>query len=335
MGASPPLTVRMDSQSVDVPLELFEAMGSPRAVNVSPVEKETFFIHAAEPRWQKRPWLWKRSLRRWWGPPAQGIVAAYPRPENAHVKLKLLDRPSYLRQFALHGEFRIVNYHPMYYLMPAESCAADRSHDAFWQRIPGYHEHLDVSSQEPQTHRVSEWLASLLAATGAKKVLELGCGAGRNLCYLRKAMPTARLLGLEINADAADKARRIVGDDCVRVGSVHDPAAWHDLEADVILTSGFLMHLPPSNVADVVRATHARARLAVFHFELHGPAHAFDYHRYPRDYAKLYEELNLGEAVRYEIFPTTDYRSAGLGHFNHALLVARKACLSRLASSLA
>jgi hypothetical protein len=107
------------------------------------------------------------------------------------------------------------------------------------------------------------------------------------------------------------------------------------LEADVILTSGFLMHLPPSNVADVVRATHARARLAVVHFELHGPSHAFDYHRYPRDYAKLYEELNLGEAISYEIFPATDYRSAGLGHFNHALLVARKACLSRLASPLA
>src|SRR5262249_49079026 len=150
----------------------------------------TFFIHAAEPRWQ-RPWLWKRFLRRWWGSPSGGIVAACPRNENGHIRLRFLDRPSYRKQFALEGEFRIVNYHPMYYLMPAESCAATHSHDTFWQRILGYHEHLDVSRQEPQTHRVSEWLASQIAATGAKTVLELGCGAGRNLHYLRRAMPSA------------------------------------------------------------------------------------------------------------------------------------------------
>jgi hypothetical protein len=69
---------------------------------------------------------------------------------------------------------------------------------------------------------------------------------------------------------------------------------------------------------------HARARLAVFHFELHGPAHSFDYHRYPRDYENLYRELNLGTRVTYEVFPTSDYRSQGLGHFNHALLVSRQ-----------
>ena len=324
MSASAPPTVRMGLESVDVPLELFEVMRSPRAVNLSPVEKNTFFLQAAEEAWQRRSWLWKRSLCRWWGPPRQGIVAAYPLQANGRVRLQFLDRLSYLKSFALRGEYRIVNYHPTYYLMPSEPCAAIRSHELFWQQIAGYHEHLDVPRQEPQTHRVSEWLASLVAATGPKTVLELGCGAGRNLHYLRRALPDARLLGLEINANAAENARRIVGDRCVRIGSVHDAAAWHDLHADVIFTSGFLMHLPPGNVADVVRAMHARVRLAVFHFELHGPSHAFDYHRYPRDYARLYQELELDGDVTYEIFPTSDFRSAGLGHFNHALLAARK-----------
>jgi SAM-dependent methyltransferase len=310
---------------VDIPRELHEAMGAPQAVNMSPVEENTFFFCSADKEWQDPRWLFKRWLRGWWRRPENGIAVAYPRPKGDRVRMRLLDHSSYLRGFPLRGEFRIVNYHPYYYLMPVESGSIPHSHDVFWQKIQNYHEHRDLPDQETQTHQVSRWLAGLIAATGAKTVLELGCGAGRNLHCLAQAIPGVRLWGVEINTHAAAKARTIPGVEQIRVGSLYDRATWQDLHADVILTSGFLMHLPPGVVGDVLRHVHAQSRLAAFHFELHGTPHSFDYHRYPRDYLKLYQELNLGTTLSYELFPTNDYRSAGLGHFNHALLVSRKA----------
>jgi SAM-dependent methyltransferase len=325
MDALTPPAVRIDARNVEMSRELFEALESPGVVYLDPVDEDTFFIKRGEQEWHSRRWLLKRYWRGWWGPPPGGIVAAFPRARGDRVRLRLLDHRVYLRQFPLRGEFRVANYHPLYLLMPARPSPLARSHDALWQDIEDYHEHRDVARQDPVTHRVSRWLAGVVAATGARSVLELGCGAGRNLHYLAQAIPGVRLFGVEINTQAADRARQVPGADDVRAGSVQDRHVWQDLHADVVLTSGFLMHLPAREAADVVRGIHARAGLAAFHFELHGPSHSFDYHRYPRDYRKFYEGLNLGTALDYEVFPTSDYRSAGLGHFNHALLVSRKA----------
>jgi hypothetical protein len=324
MSAVAPPTVHIGSRLVDVPCELFEALEAPRAVNLIPVEDQTFFLCPADKPWQKYSWLVKRFLRRWWGPPREGIVAAFPLSRAGRTRLRLLDPSSYLDKFRLKGEFRVANYHPLYYLMPAESGTVPHSHELFWRQIKAYHEHLEISNQGAGAHQVSKWLADEIAATGARSVLELGCGAGRNLHYLSQAIPGVQLHGVEINTEAAARATRIAGQGQIRIGSVNDHSLWQDIRADVAFTSGFLMHLPASIATGVVKRLHAQARLAVFHFELHGPAHSFDYHRYPRDYQKLYTELNLGTQLRYEVFSTSDYRSTGLGHFNHALLVSRK-----------
>ena len=50
-----------DAPQREYPLrELFDAMKAPRAVNLSPVEANTFFLEPARDRWQRLLWLAKR-----------------------------------------------------------------------------------------------------------------------------------------------------------------------------------------------------------------------------------------------------------------------------------
>jgi len=80
------------------------------------------------------------------------------------------------------------------------------------------------------------------------------------------------------------------------------------------------MHVLHDRVEEIVAAANQVATRAVVHFELHGPAHDFDFHRYPRDYEGLYKKLGL-PVERYEVFPVSDFRSTGVAPFHHALLV--------------
>jgi hypothetical protein len=80
------------------------------------------------------------------------------------------------------------------------------------------------------------------------------------------------------------------------------------------------MHVPAPELEGVVREMHRIASHAVVHFELHGPSHTFDFHRYPRDYSAVYARLGL-PVERYIVFPRSDFRSS-TPSFQHALLVS-------------
>jgi hypothetical protein len=104
--------------------------------------------------------------------------------------------------------------------------------------------------------------------------------------------------------------------------SIYDLAHIPSQSVDIVLTSGVLMHVPEEKVGGVIREAHRIARMAVVHFELHGPSHSFDYHRYPRDYGALYSTLGLDGT--YTVFPRRDFRSRTTQSFHHALLVHHK-----------
>jgi SAM-dependent methyltransferase len=223
--------------------------------------------------------------------------------------------------------YNIVNYHPRYLLMPVESLTEQISRENFWANIRNYHEHLNPEAQDANAHKVSQWLASnVIRSFHPESIFELGCGAGRNLMYINKEMPDAAIFGIDINKDAVTVACRNIPKYArnIRVSSIYNTNHFADNSIDVVFTSGVLMHIPYKQVSEILKEMFRIARIAVINFELHGPNHDFDYHRYPRDYSILYKSLFPGMQITYEIYSKGDYRTAGTASFNLALGVIRK-----------
>ena len=226
------------------------------------------------------------------------------------------------------GEYGVVNKVTSFMLMPladgAESVAT--ATERFWESLEDYHEHLSFEHQRGFAHRISAWFAEeVLLPLEASSFLEAGCGSGRNLFYIAKVMPSARILGIDINARAVEFAQSNLGERAqIRQGSLYDLSRFADASIDVVFSMGVLMHVAHDRVADVLAEMQRIARVAVVHFECHGPSHGFDYHKYPRNYEELYQRAGLGAKVGYEIYQLEDFRSRESAPFHMALLIARR-----------
>ncbi|MFP5391357.1 MAG: class I SAM-dependent methyltransferase [Gammaproteobacteria bacterium] len=106
-------------------------------------------------------------------------------------------------------------------------------------------------------------------AQGVKRVLEFGCGIGRNIPFLQQAFPNAAIVGSDISQASLDTART----DNPDVQFIHDDGTATDMgQFDVIFVAGVFHHIPPA-LRDMVTAN-IRQRLApggtLFVFE-HNP----------------------------------------------------------------
>lgn len=81
------------------------------------------------------------------------------------------------------------------------------------------------------------------------------------------------------------------------------------------------MHIPHDQVKNIIQEMTRISRGTILHYELHGPSHDFDFHRYPRDYSHLYRDQ---PETTYEIFESDDFKNAGTDSFHHALLEHKK-----------
>lgn len=128
---------------------------------------------------------------------------------------------------------------------------ASRYLDTYWS---------DADVTDSRGRRRSVWLADLPPFREAGSVLELGCGAGRNLYVLQQRYPALRLFAIDINPTAIAHARaRVRGE--LLVGDVYDlEALLGDETVDVIFTMGVLIHLHPETLADLIQAMRRRAR---------------------------------------------------------------------------
>jgi SAM-dependent methyltransferase len=117
-------------------------------------------------------------------------------------------------------------------------------------------------------------------------VLEPGCGSGRNLSHFIEAGYEA--IGIEINPDALSVASEKFGlDRQIVIGSVEDLIPV--LEADAIVTQGFLMHLPdvPSS-EEVFDHIAANASHLILTNEIEDRPFLPDY-RFMRNYGEVFE----------------------------------------------
>jgi hypothetical protein len=294
---------------LELPASLYEALGRPRRLELAPDAQGNIAV---------RPAARFRAVAR-----------TVPRLRGAWTDgARLVDRNGDHVHYATANplpavSLGIANYEHFFLLMPVEQVAHSVSREASWRDIRDYHEHRPPERQDETAQRVSEWLARevLQPLGGDGAYLELGCGAGRNLRALSATAPAATLYGLDINEGAVREARRTVPNATVEHGSLYELTGHSDGSADVVFTSGVLMHVPNAELDAVVQDMHRIAARAVVHFELHGPSHEFDFHRYPRDYAAVYARLGLA-VERYTVFPRGDFRSS-TPSFQHALLVSR------------
>jgi SAM-dependent methyltransferase len=116
---------------------------------------------------------------------------------------------------------------------------------AYWGRA-------DDSGSDTVEKRRSEWLAGLEPFRTARSVIELGCGAGRNLYVLQQRYPKMALCGVDINAEAVEFARARVRGEFL-VGNLYDlDAVLEDRKADVVFTMGVLIHLHPDTLPSLL-----------------------------------------------------------------------------------
>ena len=78
-----------------------------------------------------------------------------------------------------------------------------------------------------------------------RRLLDFGCGTGRELPALAEAFPDAEIVGVDVSKEAIRVARRNVDDRRVKVFDTTEFAASEEADFDMVYSSGVFHHIPP------------------------------------------------------------------------------------------
>ena len=108
----------------------------------------------------------------------------------------------------------------------------------------------------------SKWIVdAVLAKYEFTRILEIGCGTGRNLAVVKEKMPTVELWGMDICRRAYNMARARVGKALLKVASVyHLPPNFIEDYFDMVLICSVFMFIPPGK--DLAQAVSEVKRVA-------------------------------------------------------------------------
>jgi SAM-dependent methyltransferase len=130
------------------------------------------------------------------------------------------------------------------------------------RKILGNRDFLDYNPQKFWSERHDgrstgreEWLKDLvkfLKKHKCKSLIEVGCGNGCNLGYVKKAIPEMYCWGFDLSKEQiwqAEKSYPNVDFDVMKIKE------WTsaNLSFDCVLTSGVLMHVPPKDIKEAVK----------------------------------------------------------------------------------
>jgi SAM-dependent methyltransferase len=314
--------VIIKGHTLGIPVELYQAMRHPKRIRISELSEPGKFVIVNLNRARYIlviKVLIKRLLRK---ESYDDIIVKIGVNEDHHFyRIKNARIQKNLINYQL---FHITNYDPEYHCSPVkDDVEVSSSASETWSKIVDYGQHLEISSQNKAALRISKWLANdIFKPKNPSSILELGCGAGRNLALIEQAIPDINMFGVDINESAVRIAKNELSPKAqVSVKSVYHLECFKTNSIDIIFTYGLLMHIPHDKVGRLILEMHRISRKWVVHFELHGPSHGFDYFRYPRNYKKIYDELKVTTKTSYQIFPYWDFRNISLISFNHALLI--------------
>jgi SAM-dependent methyltransferase len=163
-----------------------------------------------------------------------------------------------------------------------------------------------VDTHDLAALRLERCLHALEGATGA--LLEIGCGAGRNLRAFRRYRPDLVLHGVDLSQIALDEARRAGGRiTYTRGDALHLP--YPDRSFDIVVLFDLLEHVPDVGraVAEIARVLKPGGRFHGF-VPCEGNAHTFfatlrgsrrfPIHRWKRDHIGHIQILTTGELAQ-------------------------------------
>lgn len=133
--------------------------------------------------------------------------------------------------------------------------------EAFWAGQFGT-DYINRNRSEELLASNRAFFAKALQKAGSiASCIEFGANVGMNLIALRQLFPEMGINGVEINPDAANELRKVVGDDGVIEGSMF---AWEGEPAELSFTKGVLIHINP----DMLQAAYERLYAASSRFIL-------------------------------------------------------------------
>ena len=87
---------------------------------------------------------------------------------------------------------------------------------------------------------------NVLEKTGARSVLEFGCGPGWSLSACQRIDPNLETWGVEINEPARDQA--------ICAGVPAHNSLQHARRCELVFTGGCLIHIPPDEINNVMKS---------------------------------------------------------------------------------
>lgn len=117
----------------------------------------------------------------------------------------------------------------------------------------------------PATKR-SKWFVNQLNKYKFDHIFEVGFFSGRNLKYIGESFPDVKISGLEINKGAVKFAKERLPKANLLHMDLHNMDAC-PVSADIVFTSGVLIHVPPSELPGVCEKILKHANKYVMHIE--------------------------------------------------------------------
>mgnify|MGYP001311825962 FL=1 len=146
------------------------------------------------------------------------------------------------------------------------------------------------------------FFSNILRSTGKIfSCIEFGANIGMNLRALQLLYPKIKLKGIEINSDAANGLKKLIGEENVLLGSILDYKSEQTF--DVSLIKGVLIHTNPDELKMVYQKLYDSSHLYILLCEYYNPSPVTISYRghkdrlFKRDFAgellDLYPDLNL------------------------------------------
>jgi spore coat polysaccharide biosynthesis protein SpsF len=143
-------------------------------------------------------------------------------------------------------------------------------------------------------------LQRMIDQTGAETFLDVGCNAGWNLMALRKISPDFMMSGVDVNHQALLQAAA-EGFDVINMpaSAIADADELGPECAQMVITSGVLIHIPPAELDAVMRSIVAASSRYVLCIEYEHPVEAMVEYRghqhrlWKRPFGELYARLGM------------------------------------------
>lgn len=161
----------------------------------------------------------------------------------------------------------------------------------YWEDLGKYYYYLDSPGLcEGNLHQLeTEYFAKKIADLKPLKILEIGCGYGRNLKEIRRKCPNAEIIGLDISSNQLEKAHNYLEKDNIKLIQYTEktPFPFEDNYFDVVFTSGVLCICYPEIMNQIRQEMKRVSNKYIVHNE---DTRVQDIRFFQYDYEKIYKD---------------------------------------------